>query len=259
MASPRIRFIASVPLSGRQWPALDERFVRRGLGTEQQARRVGSLRESGGRVAPVRPLVGHGGADSTRSSSVGGIRYRRSPVQPNTKFATTWCMQRDGGGVTDDNSGDGHVVALGARARRRAPANVAPADPAQSAAIALLTTEERAALNLAASDDPPPRSGSMLIAAASGLAKLAAAHVAQCLSADTDVRELTRKDRLALAFAPRLSAEVHRAAPMETPAAGGCDPILALLEGSQDEDTGHLVVGARIDLGSRRTDPSDEF
>jgi hypothetical protein len=144
-------------------------------------------------------------------------------------------MRWDGDGVPGDCSGKQHVVALGTRSRRGATANVSTANPGQSAAIALLTTEERAALNLTASDDPLPRSGSLLLAAASGLAKLAAAHVAHCLAADTDVRELTRKDRLALAFAPRLSADVHRVGTRDVPTPEGHDPIVALLEGSQHE------------------------
>jgi len=65
-----------------------------------------------------------------------------------------------------------HVIALGTRSRRGAPANAPTANPGQSAAIALLTPEERAALNLTASDDPLPRNGSLLLAAASGLAML---------------------------------------------------------------------------------------
>jgi hypothetical protein len=73
------------------------------------------------------------------------------------------------------------------------------ANRGQAAALSLLTPAERTALNLMASDDPVPPSG-LLLAAASGLAKLAAAHVAHCLVADTDVRELTRKDRLALSY-----------------------------------------------------------
>src|SRR5262245_13776973 len=94
----------------------------------------------------------------------------------------------------------------------------------------------------------------------SGLVKLAEAHVAQCLVADTDVRdrELTRKDRLALAFAPRLSADVQRAVPTDAPTTAGCDPIVALLEGSQDTDSGSLVVSTRLDLGPRAT-PAAEF
>src|SRR5262245_32960388 len=79
----------------------------------------------------------------------------------------------------------------------------------QAAALPRLAAAERAARSLAASDDPVPAGASPLLAAASGLAKLAAAHVAHCLVADTDVRELTRKDRLALAFAPRLSADAR--------------------------------------------------
>jgi len=124
-------------------------------------------------------------------------------------------------------------VALGRRSRRVAPVTAASCD--QSTTIARLTPEERTALNLTASDEPVAPGGSLLLAAASGLAKLAAAHVAECLVADTDVRELTRKDRLALAFAPRLSANVHRVGTADAPTAEGRDPIVALLEGSQHE------------------------
>jgi hypothetical protein len=136
---------------------------------------------------------------------------------------------------------------------------VTDANRDQSAAIARLTLEERTALNLTASDDPAPPSGSLLLAAASGSAKVAAAHVAHCLTADADARELTRKDRLALAFAPRLSADVQRAVPTDAPTAGGCDPIVALLEGSEDTEPGSLVVSARLDLGPRGTGSADEF
>jgi len=186
---------------------------------------------------------------------------RQSPVQPDTKFATTWWMRRDGRDgrrVPDDDSGEGHVVELGRRLRRARSANASDANRWQSAAIALLTPDERAALNLTASDDPLPRSGSTLIAAASGLAKLAAAHVARCLTADTDMRELTRKDRLALAFAPRLSADVRQAVPMDESAPRGSDPIVALLEGSQDNDPDNLIVHARLERGPRRVDQTDE-
>jgi hypothetical protein len=167
-------------------------------------------------------------------------------------------MRCDGGGVTDDSSGKRQVVALGTRSRRGAPANVSAANPGQSAATALLTPEERAALNLTASGDPRPRSGSVLLAAASGLAKLAAARVAHCLVADTDVRELTRKDRLALAFAPRLSADVHRVGTTDVPTTEGHDPIVALLEGSRDTDRDEVIVHARLELGPRHVDLIDE-
>lgn len=162
-------------------------------------------------------------------------------------------MRCDGGGITD-SSGEARVVALGRRSRRGVPADVSAANREQPAAIALLTPEERTALNLTASDDPVPPSGSLLLAAASGLAKLAAAHVANCLLADTDVRELTRKDRLALAFAPRLGLDLQRRVATGEAPENGHDPILALLEGSQDDDPGHLVVSARLDLDSPGTD-----
>jgi hypothetical protein len=180
------------------------------------------------------------------------------PVQSNTKFATTYCVRRDGGGVPDDVVAKGRVVELGTRSRRGAPATVPEINRDQSAALALLTPEERAALNLTASDDPLPRSGSLLLAAASGLAKLAAAHVAHCLVADTDVRELTRKDRLALAFAPRLSADVHRTGTTDAPTARGHDPIVALLESSQDTELDNVIVHARLDLGPRHVDLTAE-
>jgi hypothetical protein len=179
-------------------------------------------------------------------------------VQSNTKFATTCCVRRDGGGVPDDVVAKGQVVELGTRSRRGAPAIVPEINRDQSPALALLTPEERTALNLTASDDPLPRSGSLLLAAASGLAKLAAAHVARCLVADTDVRELTRKDRLALAFAPRLSADVHRVGTTDAPSPEGHDPIVALLECSRDTDRDDVIVRARLELGPRHVDLIDE-
>jgi len=180
-------------------------------------------------------------------------------VQPTAKFATRCCVRRDGGVGPVDVSGKGHVVALGTCSRRSAPADRSDANRGQAAALALLTPAERTALNLTASNEPMPPSGSLLLAAASGLAKLAAAHVAQCLVADTDVRELTRKDRLALAFAPRLSADVHRTGTTDAPTAGGRDPIVALLEGSQDTGNDNLIVRARLDLGPRGAALDDEF
>src|SRR5262249_1588858 len=116
---------------------------------------------------------------------------------------------------------------------RTAATEAPPADSVTELAAdvtGLLTPGERMALGLVTSDDPTPPSGLLLLAAASGLAKLASAHVAQCLAAGDDARELTRKDRLALAFAPRLGAEVRQEIPKEHAPGGAHDPIVALLE-----------------------------
>jgi hypothetical protein len=125
-------------------------------------------------------------------------------------------------------------------------------------ALALLTPIERAALGLAASDDLALPNGSSLLAAASGLAKLASAHLGRRMVEDDNATELTRKDRLALAFAPRLGLDVHQRMTTDEGPANGHDPILALLEGSQDDGPDHVVVSARLDLGSRGTDGADE-
>jgi hypothetical protein len=49
------------------------------------------------------------------------------------------------------------------------------------------------------------------------------------------------------------------AVPIDAPTARGCDAIGALLEGSQDTDSGDLVVSARVDLGPQGGDLSDVF
>jgi hypothetical protein len=95
-------------------------------------------------------------------------------------------MRRDRDDVPVDCPDKVHLVALVSGSPRVAPSPISAATRGQAAALARLTSDERTALNLAASDDPVPASGSLLLAAASGLAKLAAAHVAQCLVADTD-------------------------------------------------------------------------
>jgi hypothetical protein len=168
-------------------------------------------------------------------------------------------MRARGGDRHGVRATESDMVQLGARPRRGTCGIARAGVLEQSVALALLTPAERAALGLAASDDPVAPNAPSLLAAASGLAKLAAAHVAQCLAADTDVRELTRKDRLALAFAPRLSADVHRVGTTDVPTTEGHDPIVALLEGSQDTGNDNLIVRARLDLGPRGAALDDEF
>ena len=112
----------------------------------------------------------------------------------------------------------------------------------------LLTPREQMALGLVTSDDPMPPSG-LLLLAATGLAKLASAHVARCLAAADDARELTRKDRLALAFAPRLAAEVRQEVTNDHAPDGAHDPIVALLESPGLTDGPDVVVTTRLDLG----------
>ena len=129
-----------------------------------------------------------------------------------------------------------------------APTTGSESEPVQPDAMRLLTPDEQMALGLVTSDDPMPASG-LLLLAATGLAKLASAHLGRRLVQDDDGSELSRRDRIALALAPRLGAEVRQEIPKEHMPDGAHDPIVALLESPGLADGGDVVVTTRLDLG----------
>ena len=97
---------------------------------------------------------------------------------------------------------------------------------------AFLTPAERAVLfGVPPIDGATPAAAVM--AAATGLVKLAAQHVARRLTAP-EASTLTAQDRIAMAIVPTLAVQlrqqVRTPALLERPEFGGHDPILALLE-----------------------------
>jgi len=101
-----------------------------------------------------------------------------------------------------------------------------------------LTKEQRSSLFGPGEDEEGIHA--TLTAASAGVAVLACQHIARRLMIDGDAKRLTRRDLLAIRMAPQIAAEVKRRSTKPDPPphpSGVYDPIVALLEGTTEEET----------------------